>query len=363
MLKDNDKFCVRPFMHSLVDTQGRFMPCCRSFVQTDFNMKTHSVDEWWNSDYLNDLRKRIKNNEHSDECVRCYKQEEQGSKSFRQYSNERWSDITEQTEQPIDWEIQLSNLCNLKCLMCNPQSSSQFLVEENKLFDKVWDQKKYDWDEKDNYKILEIMEHSDSFILRGGEPFMLPWVRDILSSLTQRKEIMIATNGTKFDQSWVDVLSAHDIKMCLSIDGYAELNHYIRYPSKWNVITNNIELMRQIPNANIFVNTVVQNLNVLHIDRLLEWAKQEELFVQFDILTKPHYLAPVCLPKELAQLAQDRLRAVDYEAQNGLEGIINTLDNANDEDWNEFVDMITIRDRHRGIKIVNYVSEMEEHFA
>ena len=42
--------------------------------------------------------------------------------------------------------------------MCNPQSSSQFLVEENKLFNKVWDQKKYDWNEKDNYKILEIME-------------------------------------------------------------------------------------------------------------------------------------------------------------------------------------------------------------
>jgi sulfatase maturation enzyme AslB (radical SAM superfamily) len=359
----NDKFCVRPFMHSLVDTEGRFKPCCRSQVDTGFNIKSHTVEEWWNSEYLNDFRDRIKRNEYSKECDRCYRQEQQGSKSFREYSNERWPDVKTTRERPIDWEIQLSNLCNLKCLMCNPQSSSQFLVEENKLFGKKWDQTKYDWDAKDNSKILEIMQQSESFILRGGEPFMLPWVKDIISSLADRKEIMIATNGTRFDQSWLDVLSGHDIKICLSLDGHGKLNHYIRYPSKWNDILDNIKLMRKIPGVNLFVNTVVQNLNVLHIDRLLDWTKGEELFVQFDILTKPKYLEPSCLPAELAKLAQDRLGRVDHQSQNGLEGIINTLDNATDEYWEEFVETITIRDRHRGVDIVNYIPEMEPYFA
>lgn len=350
-------------MHSLVDTEGRFKPCCRSFVDTGYNIKTHTVEEWWNSEYLDNFRGRISRNEYSPECERCYRQEAQGAKSFREYSNERWPDISTKKQHAIDWEIQLSNLCNLKCIMCNPQSSSQFLVEENKLFGKSWDQKKYDWDIKDNDKILSIMEQSDSFILRGGEPFMLPWVRDLIASLSGRKEIMIATNGTRFDQSWLDILSGHDIKLCLSIDGYAELNHYIRYPSDWATIQDNIALMRKIPGVNLFVNTVVQNLNVLHIDKLVRWAQQQQLFVQFDILTKPRYLEPSCLPGELAKIAQDRLIAIDYPAQNGLDGIINLINHPNEENWKEFIDMIAIRDRHRGVNIVNYVPEMEPYFA
>lgn len=359
----NDKFCVRPFMHSLVDTAGRFRVCCRIDSKSGYNINKHTVEEWWNSNYLNDIRDRMRQGKDLPECWRCHKQEEHGATSFRETSNQEWADINNTTNFPIDWEIQITNLCNLKCMMCNPWSSSQILVEENKIFEVNWDQKNYDWDESSADKVRSIFEAGESFVIRGGEPFMVPWLKRLVREISSKKSFLINTNATRFDREWFDILSGHDVRMSVSIDAVGELNHYIRYPSKWQDIIDNLDMMRKLPNANVFLNTCVQNLNVLHLDKLINWASSQDLFVNFDVLTSPKHFQPSCLPVELAELARNRLASANDSNSRGLSGIINFLSNPDTSYWDEFVRQVQIRDRHRGVDIVNYVPEMEPYFA
>lgn len=357
-------------MHSLVDTEGKFKPCCRAIVDTGYNINTHTIDEWWNSEYLQSMRTRMLSGEPSSECSRCYRQEEQGVESFRMQSNSEWYMPVEEfnLDTPWDWEIQITNLCNLRCMMCNPQSSSQILVEDNKIFKLNLDQSKYNWNPAAESKIKQILESGKSFVVRGGEPFMVPWIKELIKNVPERKKFLFNTNATKFDREWVEILSRHDVKMSLSIDAFGELNHYIRNPSNWEDINRNIKLMKEIPGVDIFLNTCVQNLNVLYLHDLLIWSVNlQGLYVNLDILTKPEWFEPSCLPPALACLAQQRLQEaqekIDPNMVRGLQSLINLLSNSNTIHWHKFIDYVNDKDRHRSLSIVDYLPEMESYFA
>lgn len=364
----NDKFCVRPFMHGLVDTEGKFKPCCRSTIDTGYNINDHTAAEWWESDYLDNLRQRMLRGESSAECQRCYRQEEQGFKSFREQSNEQWPMITSKVDTPWDWEIQITNLCNLKCMMCNPQSSSQVLIEDNILFSANWDQRRYNWNPGAESKIREMFKTGKSFVVRGGEPFMIPWIKQMIDEIPDRKQFLFNTNATCFDHEWVNILSRHDVKMSLSIDAFGELNHYIRFPSKWKDIIQNITMMREIQGVDIFLNTCVQNLNVLYLGDLLTWAtKTQGLYVNLDVLTLPKWFEPSCLPVGLANLARQRLITVrdhiDNNMVRGLDSVINLLATPDQQHWPQFIKYVQAKDLHRSESVIDYIPEMEEYFV
>ena len=366
----NDKFCVRPFVHSLVDTRGDYKPCCRATVDTGYNINQHSIKEWWQGSYLTDLRQRMIDGKDTPECWRCQRQEEQGVESFRQQSNRQWPLREEDlpTGLPLDWEIQITNLCNLRCLMCNPASSSQVLAEDKKIFGIADSNRDYEWNPDSEREVRKMFETGTSFVIRGGEPFMVPYIKPIIARLQKKKKFLFNTNATCFDDEWTEILSRHDVKMSISIDGFNQLNHYIRYPSDWSDIVSNLHRMRQISGVNMFLNTCVQNLNVLHLDDLLVWAVQGQgLYVNLDVLTKPEFLEPSCLPHELAQEAVARLedvkKIVDVRMIRGLDGVIGAVKNNSTDRWQEFQDYINAKDAHRGLSIIDYIPEMEPYFA
>ena len=65
------------------------------------------------------------------------------------------------------------------------------------------------------------------------------------------------------------------IYLGVSIDGYNEVDDYIRYPSKWDKIEKNIEKVsgwKQELNMDLQIHSTFQALNVLNYDKLLEWV-------------------------------------------------------------------------------------------
>ena len=374
-----NKFCVRPFVHSLVETNGKLRPCCRSIPvssfagKTDYNINVDTVEQWWTSPYLNHLRNNMLNNIASPECERCYRQEEFGATSFRQLSNKEFGIVTSADEFPRDWEFQITNLCNLKCMMCSSQNSSTLLNENVILFGAEDTQKQYQWNEQSHGLIKQQFETLTSAVIRGGEPFMVPWVKDLLASIPPDRAnqitLLFNTNLTKFDPEWVEILSKFKlIKFSCSIDAVEELNHYIRFPSEWPAIIQGLDLMRSMPNANVFINTCVQNLNVLHIDKLLLWAQQNNLYTVLDTLTEPELFEISNLPTELIQTAIQRLESVklivDSKMAPGIDGVLKMLYNSkSDSDkWKQFINLVNTRDQHRGVSILDVVPEFTDYW-
>jgi hypothetical protein len=377
----NNKFCVRPFVHSLVETDGSFKPCCRATVsnteftgRVDYNINSDTVDDWWSSDYINYLRNSMLTGNSLSECSRCYKQEELGSISFRQRSNKDFGIVTNPDTHPRDWEIQITNLCNLKCMMCNDKSSSSLMSENIILFGSPDTQRKYSWNESSRDEISKLFDTLDSVVLRGGEPFMVPWIKDILEQVPESRareiEILFNTNLTKLTIDWVPVLSKFkNIKMSCSIDAYGSLLHYVRFPSTWEQVQSGLTVARMLPNANIFLNVCVQNLNVLHLDKLLEWTNKENLYVVLDILTEPEIFQVTNLPDPLIQHTITQLTNVKNKINtnlvSNLDGVIKSLYNANinSDLWDRFLDHVTIKDRHRNISIINEIPELQEYIT
>ena len=71
----------------------------------------------------------------------------------------------------ITVEIQLGNLCNLTCLMCNENSSSAILSENIKLGINKVKQKNFTWNDISFDYLYEILLSGPKIVnIRGGEP-------------------------------------------------------------------------------------------------------------------------------------------------------------------------------------------------
>ena len=90
---------------------------------------------------------------------------------------------------PRTIELKFSNLCNLKCVMCSPNWSSQLLAEVNlnpslqKLYPAdTLDQKKYNWAKEDDFVnwCNKHLPESIHIKFTGGEPFIIPWIQTVI---------------------------------------------------------------------------------------------------------------------------------------------------------------------------------------
>ena len=125
-------FCALPFTQFTVSSFNEYQLCCDNLGQSGMFSDRHSILEYFNSDYMNEKRKSFLNDERLAICNACWKREDKGLPSRRILSLD--SDYKEQVnkyKQGLDlvpnhpvFKIKFGNLCNLKCIMCGPQSSS-----------------------------------------------------------------------------------------------------------------------------------------------------------------------------------------------------------------------------------------------
>ena len=275
-----DTFCVAPWYSIYVGSDGRIAPCCK------FSKPQHSykqTEEYWKSSELETVRKDLLNGVKNANCSKCWKDEESGGDSLRLISNRTIGPATdapiiEQIKNPKlsnlkSFDLTLGNLCNLKCVMCNPGLSSQLLAEANlnpklkKRYDKNYVQKDFDWPKGDDF-VDWCNEHLPEAIhikFTGGEPFIIPWIQTVLDKIPdeQKKKCVLhfTTNLTivnlglfenfnKFKEVWLSV----------SVEGIEETHEYLRYGHKWETLETNIRLIQEmnIPNLILKVNHVVQ---------------------------------------------------------------------------------------------------------
>jgi organic radical activating enzyme len=390
-MPNNKTFCIVPFVHSCIHTNGDITLCCVSREKSEYNIKTSDIGQWWNSEYLQSVRQRLLNGEELTECRSCYELEQRGFSSQRHQRNLEYKIIHpdyadkiidylgyDNLESPADIEIELTNLCNLKCIMCDETESSAIMSENKKLKIAVHDQSEFSWDEATIDKIKNLFNVRDSKLIniRGGEPFMVPQIKDILldsiaTGSSKNIKLHISTNCTKFDQEWVEILDQFkEIRMMCSLDAVDRLSEYIRYNSDWNIVKENIKLMRTIKNVNIVVNATVQNISLLGLDQLIAWCQKENLFLLLNILQDPRYLQIDVLPAQLHVQALDllvkaKINLSNPKLVNNLDNLINVLEQIDSahgsQYWDDFLKNIRLRESIRNNSILDVVPELKNY--
>ena len=294
-------FCPAPWYNLSTDVTGSLRPCCR-FLQPDRQsenkmprMSENTIDKLWNGQEFKILRQRFINNEQPKECEWCWIEENNNVRSYRQnlsdWHKPWWDNIDftrEEAPPPTSFDFRLTNVCNMKCRICSPQSSSLFLQEQESR-GKHFKDKTYWLQNKilhtDNHDIfLSWIPHIQNIEVTGGEPLLSPENKLMLKTIYEMDEsshisLTISSNGKIFDEQFNDMLSKYKkVILNLSIDDINNRFEYQRFPSNWNKVSENIkkyyQLSKKHSNIKIYLYCTVSNLNVFYLDEYIDHFEQ-----------------------------------------------------------------------------------------
>ena len=271
-------------------------------------MNNDSLQKAWNSDYMKNARLKMKNGEVLEACTKCIDQESRGYKSMRLEVNEE-SNIKNVNEDgsmdamPHSMELHFGNVCNLKCKMCGQDYSNQIGKEILQIGEKdkdflTWVYKQsgnvnnwtnnlsvqYTWfqNKKTKNRLIEyVSKHITLLTIIGGEPTVIPEFYELLdycyeNNTLKDKDITIVTNLTNTNPKmtkWLPEMKSW--KIWASLDGIGDVTEYIRYPSNFTKVADNLDYYKKMltkhGNGSITFSPAIQLLNIHQLDDMLKW--------------------------------------------------------------------------------------------
>jgi radical SAM protein with 4Fe4S-binding SPASM domain len=287
-------FCYAPWTNIDISPQGEISPCCKfqmSAHDSKFNVQTHSLTEYFDSDFLSSVKEAMEQHHWPKGCERCKIEEQHSIPSKRLLDRERWS------QQYQDWDknsngcitasVAFGNTCNLKCITCSSYSSSKWHKESMAIAGVAHSTVKFY--QKDF--VDQLVTHAPKLIhldIPGGEP-LLSGVPDqhrllqhyIDSGQAQNMTLHYTTNATVFpDPQWWQLWQHFaKVEIQLSIDGLDKHYQYIRFPASWSTLLTVIDQYLAMPkcNVNLAVSHTVSAYNIFYLDEFVSWCSKTGL--------------------------------------------------------------------------------------
>jgi MoaA/NifB/PqqE/SkfB family radical SAM enzyme len=375
-IKDNT-YCFYAF-HSLSShNTGKSRPCCvssnkktrtwptgvdiDSYTFIKKNKVAKNVEEYINDPEIKKVRKSLLKGNKPESCKGCWDREDAGIKSFRQIQNEIYQSQIDKSLKNIQQDgylkqeavkyldITLGNVCNLKCRSCNPSASHHWIKESSHVPHTGWDKKSIQsaqfmaenpWHIKafENNFFDPVLPNVETINFLGGEPLAVrehyDWLQHIINNgWAKNISLHYNTNATIFPKKLLDIWdNFKSVNLSLSLDAIGDLAYYVRYPSKWKLIEKNIERLKEYTkyrqNITIHVHTTVSILNVLDLDKMIYWCRDQykdwhffsnetwnnwgfhNLIPHFNIVDEPEWLHVRHLPLEMKKLAEENILSV-----------------------------------------------------
>lgn len=237
-------------------------------------------------------------------------------------------DVIEDTR--IDYvDYRSSNICNFRCRSCEPYFSngiaqdvrqSEFLqilyqIPPEKtatVSDKQW--------------ILDNLHSIDRLMFTGGEPTLLPEVKEIVNRIRRDRldtKIIMITNGSFRDPWWLEIAQdMPNLNFTVSLDAVGPAAEIIRHGTNWSQIERNVLYLANHSHSLNF-STVITQLNLFQLGPLLAFTNIIRKFndrpngrTQFiQICNHPGYFSPINWPDYMRPAAVeylDHLLGLDF---------------------------------------------------
>ena len=284
-----DNYCILPFNSVSINATGEIRQCCNAGKQTNIFA---DKDDILNSKYMREMRRVFASDKRHSDCNRCWKMEDQGTKSFRHYANNNPEYGIQGRKlnlkgklKPTDIEyidITLGNKCNLACRMCNPYSSSLLgqQLSELGIYNGPVD---VGLNEKQKEAVLKLFEQAvnlKAVYMLGGEPLINPLHDELLQLMIDNgssKNISLHYNTNlqvnKLDKYLDKWNQFKKIDLQASIDGSHEVYNYIRWPGNWDKVYKNLYSIVDNADPNKFfisITSTLQNINAVNVLDLID---------------------------------------------------------------------------------------------
>ncbi len=386
-----DSFCTMPWSGVEINTDGNLRPCCE-FVgseivdaenNTPYNISTHSLTDYMQSNELRLIKQKMLNGEYVKECSNCYFNESVGVKSLRQRKNKSIGETAKSVDEfnIKNMDIKLSNLCNQKCVICNPLASSMYaaesaIIEPDKL--KNYDQEKFNW-YKLKHRWDEIYESTNDLMfldIYGGEPWLIKKQWELIEFLVKTGRssnisLNYATNGSAFNDMWFTEYFSKfkHVTILFSADGIKDTFEYNRFPGKWSTFEENLLKAREYKDRGIVdwigISYTVSNYSVFDIVNSLEFYSDNKIDVYLNLVNDNEYKIN-CMPDAVKEKLLTYLKnnwhtdfySLDHVDVSYFEKLLN--EPVTESYWWEvFVASTNAKDKYRGNNILDIIPEFK----
>jgi organic radical activating enzyme len=314
--------CILPWISIEATPMGTTRPCCLATDEIpNINLKKNTLEQAFRSDYMKDLRRAFSEDKKPGQCRNCWREEDAGKKSKREYMLEKFKHIEVdynniEGEELVFLDLKLGNICNLKCRICGSWSSSKWAKEE---LDYVNDSKNHiarTWLKEGQWprKSKQFWEHMDDilpnikyFEFTGGEPWMIKQHFDLLQRAVDHGyagdiDIHYNTNATQFPKDPSIWRHFKHIQIAFSVDNTGERFEYERYGAKWNRANINIKKVNALrDDLNYPITTQLCTTwnvqNIYYMDEILTWAETMNFdSIHFNLMHDPFEFSLGCIP-------------------------------------------------------------------
>lgn len=302
---DTTKACHAPFVSMNFDQYGNISVCCFNKSHRLGQFPKDSISTAWNSLNKTELQASMARFDLSKGCKNCSQQIKSGNfknslaQNFDQFAkfknkvqklrNHIFNTPYKHSEWPQLMEFELTNTCNLECVMCSGKFSS--LIRKNQenlppLHDP--------YDESFFNQLRPFISTLKEARFLGGEPFLIDsyWkIWDIILEINPEISISITTNATVLNNRVIKILDELKPNLTLSIDSLRkETYEKIRKNARFDHVLENINFFinwgRQ-SRRSVSIAVCPMTLNWEEIPDIVEFCNESNIEISFNTVIFP----------------------------------------------------------------------------
>jgi len=243
-------FCPAPWTSLNIDQTGRVSPCFHARGSVG-NIKETTIQEVIHGPVLTDVREHMASGKWHTGCSWCKQLEETTGASGRTVRRASERTLEAINHDPVNYfelqhiVINWSNLCNLTCTYCNPDTSTAWQSIKGIPINHVKNE------HPDLIELARTQGHTVvGLSLGGGEPLLQKGLVDFLQCLVPEQVQVLVTTNISIDITnnpvYNELRTWPRVEWQISFDNANQDKfEYVRAGAKWETFVNNIRLMKQ----------------------------------------------------------------------------------------------------------------------
>ncbi len=301
--------CWAPFRSMYFGFRGNTSVCCFNKMHVIGTYPAQSIREIWFGAKADEIRQSLSKKDFSLGCQSCH--ELITAENYSGLPAKNFDPLPiHSNHYPSKIDFELSNECNLECIMCRGEFSSAIRRNREKLppIPTAYDSNFVD-------QLEEFIPYLENSHFLGGEPFMIPIYIDIWERMIQlnpKIRISVQTNGTILTERIKKLMEKITFEIAVSIDSIYEENYQlIRKNGNFKVLMENIRYFRnycQERDANFHLSYCPMVQNWSELPDVITFANELDCSVFFNTVSFPKecalpFLSAEKLNEILVQLA------------------------------------------------------------
>jgi MoaA/NifB/PqqE/SkfB family radical SAM enzyme len=315
---DTSVVCHAPFISLNFEQNGNATACCYNRSHVLGTYPEVSVSEMWFGGKANELREAIRALDFGKGCELCLVQLQ--SRNFtgtRMLQFDHLAGGPNGREYPRVMEFEITNVCNLECIMCNGYYSAPIRQNREHL-----PPLKSPYDAGFVAQLEPFLPYLIEAKFLGGEPFLIQryweiWERFL--EVNPQVVIPVTTNGTMLTDRVRTILKSLDFTIVLSLDSIVrETYESIRLNADYDEVMHHLRYFLDYMHAKgepLFVAVCPMQQNWREMPGMLDFANEEGARLFFNSVLYPESCSLRSLSTEELDEVLDCYRSVRHRTE------------------------------------------------